>query len=210
MKKFSLLFAMLLIFNIAFSQEEEKEDSKPKGKRILPFRIGVKAGIPNGIGGNLEYVTPLLNDRIAFFGDYSGFGATIDDADANLKYYEFGTNIYFFGNKGRGMYGSLSYGNLNLDATYAEYDAGNGVILTDAKGTYEVGTFNVKVGLKMGRRFFFRTELGYGFGSVPQEFVITGDVNGIPQSEIVTIPEIPGMSENGYLMFNLGFGVGLF
>ena len=207
MKKISLLLVMLLVCSVAFSQEEENEETKKEGKRILPFRIAVKAGIPNGVGGNVEYVTPLLNHRIAVFGDYSGFGATIDDANANLKYYEFGTNIYLFGNKGRGVYGSLSYGNLNLDATYDEYDAGD-VVLTDAKGKYEVGTFNVKAGLKMGRRFFFRTELGYGFGDVPQEFVITGDVNGMPQSEIVAIPEIPGMSESGYVMFNIGFGIG--
>lgn len=209
MKKTSLLLAMILLCSVAFSQEEEENgESKQKGKRVLPFRIGIKAGIPNGVGGNFEYVTPLLNDRIAVFGDYSGFSAEIDDADTKLQYYEFGANIYLFGNKGRGVYGSLSYGNLNLDATYDSYDTGNGVIITDAEGTYEVGTFNVKVGLKMGRRFYFRTELGYGFGSVPQEFVITGSANGLPQSEIIEIPEIPGMSENGYVMFNLGFGVG--
>ncbi|MFK5879582.1 MAG: hypothetical protein QM478_08820 [Flavobacteriaceae bacterium] len=207
MKKVSLLFAMLFIFSVAFSQRKKEES---KGKRIFPFRIGVKAGIPNGVGGNIEYVTPLLNDRVAFFGDYSGFSATIDDADTKLQYYEFGTNIYLFGNKGRGVYGALSYGKLNLDAAYNDYefDTGSGTVTADAKGDYEVGTFNVKVGLKTGRRFYFRTELGYGFGSVPQEFVITGTANGMTQSEIIEIPEIPGMSENGYVMFNIGFGIG--
>ena len=210
MKKISLLFAMLLFCGIAFSQEEENEESKRKGKRVLPFRIGIKAGIPNGVGGNIEYVTPLLNDRIAVFGDYSGFSAEIDDADTKLQYYEFGTNIYLFGNKGRGVYGALSYGKLNLDAEYNnyEFDTDSGVVTANAKGEYEVGTFNVKAGLKMGRRFYFRTELGYGFGDVPQEFVITGTANGMTQSEIIEIPEIPGMSESGYVMFNIGFGIG--
>ena len=210
MKRISLLLVMLLVCSVAFSQDEENEESKQKGKRILPFRIGLKVGIPNGAGGNIEYVTPLLNDRIAFFADYSGFSAEIDDADTKLQYFEFGTNIYLFGNKGRGVYGALSYGKLNLDASYDnyEFDTGSGVVTADAKGEYEVGTFNVKVGLKMGRRFYFRTELGYGFGSVPQEFVITGTANGMTESEIIEIPEIPGMSENGYVMFNLGFGIG--
>ncbi|MBV1887871.1 MAG: hypothetical protein KUG51_01120 [Urechidicola sp.] len=210
MKKISLLLAILLICSVAFSQEEENEDSKRKGKRILPFRIGLKAGLPNGIGGNVEYVTPLLNDRIAFFGDYSGFSTNIDDADAKMQYYEFGTNIYLFGGKGRGVYGSLSYGKLNLDANYDDYefDTSSGTVTADAEGEYEVGTFNVKAGLKVGRRFYFRTELGYGFGSVPQEFVITGTANGMTESETVEIPEIPGMSENGYVMFNIGFGIG--
>lgn len=210
MKKISLVFVMLLFCSIAFSQDEENEDTKRKGKRILPFRIGLKVGIPNGVGGNIEYVSPLLNDRIAFFGDYSGFSTTIDDADTKLQYFEFGTNIYLFGNKGRGVYGALSYGKLNLDASYDnyEFDTGSGVVTADASGEYEVGTFNVKVGLKMGRRFYFRTELGYGFGSVPQEFVISGTANGMTEYEIIEIPKIPGMSENGYVMFNLGFGIG--
>jgi len=203
MKKITLLFSLLFICNFTYSQKSE-------WRKVLPVRVGVKAGLPNGVGGNVEFVTPLLNHRIAVFGDFSKFSATIDDVDSKLQYYEFGTNIYLFGGKGRGVYGSLSYGNLNLDAAYNNYEFSTdaGTVTTDANGEYEVGTFNVKAGLKVGKRFYFRTELGYGFGSVPQDFTITGTANGNQYTESVEIPEIPGMSENGYVMFNLGFGVG--
>lgn len=30
-----------------------------------PIRIGVKIGYPNALGGNLEYVTPLLGKKLA-------------------------------------------------------------------------------------------------------------------------------------------------
>ena len=209
MKKISLLLVMVLVCSIAFTQEEEKEDSKRKGKKILPFRVGLKVGIPNGFGGNIEYVTPLLKDRIAFFGDYSGFSADISDVDTKLQYFEIGTNIYLFGGKGRGLYGSLSYGKLNIDAIYTDTQTIDGQTFTgEASGDFEVSTLNVKAGLKMRRRFYFKTELGYGFGSVPQEIVITGNVIGVPAVGVDDITDIPGMTENGYVMFNIGFGIG--
>lgn len=208
MKKFSLLFCMLLICSFAFSQKQE-EEKEPKKKNVKPFRIGVKAGIPNGIGGYIEFVTPLLNHRIALFGDYSGFSADIDDVGTKLQYFELGTNIYLFGGKGSGVYGALSYGNLSVDGTFSDSQTIGGEDFTgNAEGSFDVETLNVKAGLKVGKRFYFRTELGYGFGDVPQVIVINGNVDGVPAVGVEEIPDIPGMSESGYVIFNIGFGIG--
>lgn len=222
MKKFNLLIAVLFFCSIAFAQEaqetepqldqtEEQPKSK-KEKKILPIRIGLKLGTPNGIGGNLEYVTPLLQHRIAVYGDYSVLNAEVEDADNNFKYYEFGTNIYFSKNKGRGLYGSFGYGVLNINSTGGDYETDDGDTITNSKADFNVETLNVKLGLKLGRRVYFRTELGYGFGEIPQEIIVTGTINDTPAQEVVDISEdiseIPGISENGYLIFNIGFGIG--
>lgn len=209
MKKISLTI-MLLFCSIIFAQEQEEnqEDNKKERKNIPAFRVGVKLGIPNGIGGNIEYVTPLLGQRVALYGDYSGFSATFDDVKGSLKYFEIGTNVYIFGNSGSGFYGSLGYGDLTVDGTYSDAQTIGGEDFTgEAEGTFEVSTLNVKAGFKIGKRIYFRTELGYGFGDVPQEIVITGEVNGVPAAGVEEIPNIPGLSESGYVLANIGIGI---
>lgn len=66
-----------------------------------PFRIGAKVGVPNIITVNVEYVTPLLNNRVAFMVDYLPLSYTVDDTNINYKNFEIGTNIYF-NDKGKG------------------------------------------------------------------------------------------------------------
>lgn len=201
---------MLLFCSIIFAQEQEdnQENDKKERKNIPAFRVGLKLGIPNGVGGNIEYVTPLLGQRIALYGDYSGISATIDDVKGKLKYFEVGTNIYIFGNSGSGFYGSIGYGDLTVDGTYSDAQTIGGEDFSGtAEGTFEVSTVNLKGGFKVGKRIYFRTELGYGFGDVPQEVVITGNVNGIPAVGVEEIPDIPGLNENGYVLFNIGLGI---
>ena len=36
---------------------------------------------------------------------------------------------------------------------------------------------NVKIGAKLGRKFFFRTEVGYSFGDIPKEIFVEGDLS---------------------------------
>lgn len=197
---------MLLICSIAFSQEkEDKKDSD-----INPFRIGAKIGIPNIIGGNIEYVTPLFDNRFALFVDYSGFQINPeDDAEVKIKYIEFGTNIYF-NNKGRGLYGSVSYSKLNLDGSYTNADTINGTVYNGvATGDVDINTTNVKIGAKLGKKFYFRIEAGYGFGNIPKVVEVIGTEQGteITQTDFVEIPDIPGISDNGLFIGNIGFGI---
>ncbi len=86
MKKITVI--TLLLFCTFIYAQDDKQD-------INPLRVGLKIGTPNIIGGNLEFVTPLLSNRIALFVDYSGFTIKEDKSKIALKYFEAGTNIYF-------------------------------------------------------------------------------------------------------------------
>lgn len=200
MKKFSII--ALLLF-CSFSYAQDKQD-------INPLRVGLKIGTPNIIGGNIEFVTPLLNNRIALFVDYSGFTLKEDASKVDLKYFEAGTNIYFK-NTGKGLYASLAYGTLNLDGNYSDAETVNGTLYEGkAVGNIDVSTLNAKLGAKLGNKFYFRIEAGYGFGDIPQEIEITGTEKntGTTKTDYVEIPDdIPGIDESGYLLFNIGFGI---
>ena len=202
MKKISFIL-FLLFCTITIAQEK---------KDIKPFRIGVKIGTPNVLGGNIEFVTPLLNNRIALFLDYSGFTIKEDASKIALKYIETGTNIYFKKN-GKGLYSSLSYGKLDLDGNYTDAETINGTQYDGkAEGSISIGTLNAKLGAKLGNKFYFRIEAGYGFGDIPQQIEITGTESGTgtTKTDYVEIPnDIPGIGENGYLVFNIGFGIAI-
>lgn len=202
MKKISIILS-LLFCSIAIAQEK---------KDINPFRIGVKIGTPNILGGNIEFVTPLLNNRIALFLDYSGFTIKEDASKIALKYIEAGTNIYFKEN-GKGLYSSLSYGKLDLDGNYTDAETINGTQYEGkADGSISISTLNAKLGAKLGNKFYFRIEAGYGFGDIPQQIEITGTETGTgtTKTDYVEIPnDIPGIGENGYLVFNIGFGISI-
>ncbi len=197
------IICMLLICSIAFSQEKEDKNDYD----INPFRIGVKLGVPNIIGGDLEYVTPLLDNRIALFIDYSGFKISPDDDEIKIKYFEIGTNIYF-NNKGRGLYGAISYSKLNIDGLFSETETINGTVYDGiTTGDVEINTTNLKLGAKLGKKFYFRIEVGYGFGDIPQEIEVTGISNGMTQTDYIEIPDIPGITDNGLFIGNIGFGI---
>lgn len=194
---------LLLISTITFAQEQENTTTD---KDVNPFRIGLKIGTPNAIGGSAEWVTPLFDDRFALFFDYSGINVNADDVKADFKYSEIGANIYFK-NTGKGLYASLGYAKMDFQGTYSDAITFQGEQFTgDAYGRLDVDTFNVKLGAKLGNTFYFRTELGYGFGSIPEEVEITGNVNGEAMNGVEEIPDVPGISENGYPLFNIGFG----
>ena len=202
MKKISLL-CMLLIGSIAFSQEKEE-----KSIDVNPIRIGVKIGVPDIVAGNIEFVTPLLNNRIALFADYSKFNVNEDDAEVKVNYIEGGLNIYF-NTKGRGLYASASLSNLKVDGKYTDAETRDGTLYQgSATGDVEIKTTNLKLGAKLGKKFYFRIEAGYGFGDIPQEIEVTGTEQGtgITQTDYVEIPDIPGISESGMIVANIGLG----
>jgi len=201
MKK--LLFVLFFVSSIAlFSQSGSNHSSE-----LNKFRIGLKVGTPNTLGGNIEYVSPLFKNRVAVFFDYSGYSLYLDNSDNNFNYIEAGINIYLRTN-GKGFYASLGYGKLDLKSIYEDaFTYENEEFEGEAEGKLDVNTFNTKIGYLIGSKFYFRTELGYGFGEIPQEVIINGNVNGIPAQGTKEIPDIPGISKNGYLLFNIGFGL---
>jgi len=198
MLKKILIVAFVLFFCLTINAQD-------KQKKIKPFRIGLKIGIPNIVGGNAEYV---FNKRFAPYLDYSSYSGTFSNVAASFNYFEGGLNIYF-NPTGKGFYGSLGMSNFNIDGTYSNVQTVGGQNFTGtASGKLSINTINAKLGIKLGRSFYFRTEVGYGFGNIPDTIEITGIAAGITQTGIENIPDIPGISSSGLLIFNIGFGIG--
>ena len=185
--------------------------------KIKRLSVGIKLGIPNIAGFSLEGITPLLGNRIAPFADYSSFPVNTIDTDIDLTYTEFGSNFYF-GKEGKGVYVGVGFGTLKPEITFKDQEfeedgnrgTGTAVVSTEIKTT------NLKLGIKTGGRIFFRLELGYGIGTIPTTVELNGtftytDSDGNTQTDTGTetedFPAIPGVSTNGVLVGNFGFGV---
>ena len=218
-----MLFALILISSLGLYAQDIEENQNlesidtlaPKVKRLS---VGLKIGIPNIAGLSLEAVTPLLGNRVAPFADFSGFNiAPESDIEVGLAYTEFGSNFYF-SNKGKGAYVGVGFGSLATDLTFSnvrlEDDFGNsGTGNVEVKESLNIT--NLKIGYKTGGRFYFRIELGYGFGDIPTEVDLEGDftyeVNGDQFSGTGTqtedFPTIPGVGESSVLVGNFGFGI---
>lgn len=208
MKK--LLLTILIVFSaIGFAQEadqqEETLDSLAPG--IKRFSVGLKIGVPNIAGLSLEGVTPLLDNRVAPYIDFSSFDVKDAETEIGLSYSEFGANVYF-GNKGKGAYAGIGFGNLSTDLTFYENLDGGG----RGKGTIglDIKSTNLKFGIKTGGRFYFRFEVGYGLTSdVPENITLTlREIGGTNSNEeTFEVPTIPGVGTDGILLGNFGFGL---
>ena len=209
MKKLLLTMFMALA-TIGYAQEVEQQQEQtidslaPSVKR---FSVGLKIGVPNIAGLSLEGVTPLLDNRVAPFVDFSSFDVKDAETEIGLSYSEFGANVYF-NNKGKGAYAGIGFGNLSTDLTfYEDLDGGS-----RGKGTtgLDIKSTNLKFGIKTGGRFYFRFEIGYGFTSdVPDEITVTlTEIYGTEtETESLDVPTIPGLGTNGLLIGNFGFGL---
>jgi hypothetical protein len=190
--KNAFIVALLFFSGIVISQEK-------------PIRIGLKIGFPNIIGGNVEYVTPLLNNRLAFAADYSSLNADsyLDPDEGEVSYFQVGVNYYLF-KEGKGLYLSTNYGILDAELTLQDIESKT---VYDKYGTANASltnkTVNVKLGAKLGGLFYFRPEVGYGFTSLdPTVNVVVSFPDGTTENQYEEIPE----ELTKGLMFNIGFG----
>ena len=198
--------SVLLFFFLSTSYSQEEIVTTSNDHNIPRFRIGIKIGAPNIVGGNIEYLTPLFGNRIAPYIDFSTFNLDIDQAELSFNYLEVGSIIYFNA-KGKGLYTSLSYGSFNSDVLAQDAITFEGETFTGtAEGDISIQTFNVKLGAKLGRKLYFRTEIGYGIGNIPSEVLVVGNVNGITGEGVIEIPNIPGITDTGLLLANIGIG----
>ncbi len=193
----SLLYAFSL--NI-YAQTNEDTSSK---RSIKPFRIGVKVGLPTIATINAEYVTPLLDDRVAISVDYMSLSPTVEDVKISYNNFEIGTNIYL-SNKGSGLYGGISYFSFGGEGTFLDTEFDDGTV-GDGVGDIKFNTVNLKLGVKFGRTFYWRLEVGYGFGDIPEFIEVTS--NDGNSNTFEDIPDIPGLSSSGLFMANIGFGI---
>lgn len=208
MKK--LLLTTLMVFSaIGFAQEadQQEETLDSLAPSIKRFSVGLKIGVPNIAGLSLEGVTPLLDNRVAPYIDFSSFDVKDAETEIGLSYSEFGANVYF-GNKGKGAYAGIGFGNLSTDLTFYENLDGGG----RGKGTIglDIKSTNLKFGIKTGGRFYFRFEVGYGLtNDVPDDITVTlTEIGGNgTETDTFEVPTIPGVGTNGILLGNFGFGL---
>ncbi len=200
MKSRFLKISLLLIVVIITSTQLQAQEK--------PFRIGVKAGFPNIVTGNLEYVTPLMDYRLSLMVDYSSFSFDFDVEDPeelvlDYSYFEIGLNYYFV-NEGKGPYVSLSYTNMSLDLTYDNIESNNSPgQYGSATAGIGMNTMNIKLGAKWGGLIYFRPEIGFSFTPLPN--TITAEVHFPDETIEFHTEEIPSQLTGG-LIVNIGFG----
>ena len=221
--RLTTIIIVLVIFtsNKSFSQNFQKIDTIEIDtiSNLKRFSFGIKMGIPNILGLTTEAILPIFKNRVSPYFDYSSFKLNPDRTNIDLNYTDYGLNIYI-NSKGNGLYASLGSGNLSSLIFFEEIE------LTDESGNKGIGsaqlkeninTFNIKLGIKSNSKIFFRLEVGYGIGKIPNNLNLTGSFgyekdgtsyisNG---SSNESFPTIPGIGKKGIIMGNFGFGISL-
>ena len=214
MKKIFICFSLVLSTALQAQNDEslsiENDTLELNVKRVA---VGVKLGMPNIIGGSLEFILPVMDNHFAPYADLSGFDIDPDtETSVGLSYSEFGLN-YYFNTKGKGLYFSAGLGNLTTDITFSNQNVSNGegISVNDGVGTIQqkISTTNLKLGVKAGKRVYFRFELGYGLGNIPSDVKITATSvsQGFKEEISEPFPDVPGISSGGVVIGNVGFGV---
>ncbi len=186
MKKITLTCLCILFLQLSVSAQEN------------PFRIGVKFGVPNVAGLSLEYVTPLLDNKLAAALDYSSISIKADGTEVSFSYVELGGNYYFL-KEGKGLYGNLSFGRIGFKGSYEDPTFGSG------EGNININLINLKLGAKFGNGFYFRPEIGYGVNAGNSELEVKY-TDPSTNTTVTEKEEIPGFLSGG-AVFNVGFGL---
>src|SRR5210317_193639 len=204
-KKLVLLF--VLFGSICIAQEIENDTIQEMHKPKI-ISIGAKVGIPNLASLNGEIVLPILDNHFAPYIDYGTFNLDIEDTESDLNYTEYGINFYF-SNKGKGLYAGAGIAKLDIEFTFNNLTfEENGVSqIGSAKTNLDINTLNLKLGFRTGGSIYFRFEIGYGMGSIPNSIDFVATSNGITESFSEEVPAIPGLSSGGLLISNFGFGL---
>ena len=192
--------------NIIPIEEGVLQESTKLDDEIKRLSIGFKVGIPNIASLGLQYNLPIFNNHLAPFIEYSSYSYDDAEVEGNLNFSEFGAS-YFFNESGKGLYVGVGLSSLKLDVLY------NNISLDFGKtgsGSTEIAlnTTNLKLGLKTGGRIYLRLEMGYGLGDLPTQVTFVASENSNPSyTETTTedIPDIPGISETGLIIGNIGF-----
>jgi hypothetical protein len=193
MKNLCLTFSLIAFFalaNIVDSNVFGQED---------PFRIGIKIGFPQVAGLNLEYVTPLLNKRLAADVDFSYIPLNLNGGTVTYTDYALFAD-YYFSHEGRGFYGGLGYSMMGFDAT-------KDVLFSDGttqkgKANPAINSLNLKIGGKYGKSFYFRWELGYSLALSSPVFEVVATHNGVTKNESFNSP-----IKGSVPIADIGFGV---
>ena len=202
---FFLIFTLISV--ISYSQSEEIDSLKIEDKSRL-ISLGAKIGIPNLASLNGEIVLPILDNHFAPYIDYGAYNLDIEETESDLNYTEYGINFYF-SNIGKGLYAGAGIAKLDSEFTFNNLIfEENGVSqIGSAKTNLDINTLNLKLGFKTGGSIYFRIEIGYGMGSIPESIDFIETSNGITEYFSEDVPAIPGLSSGGLLISNFGFGL---
>lgn len=199
---------ILLISLISFNGMAQLGLILPKTKHII---IGVKAGVPNTLTGNLEIVPPILKNHLGIYADLTKINLSQKGAKLGVNYLEFGGNLYLRP-KGKGPYISVGKSNLNIDFEINDITIEDmGVSFpASAKVSQKLSSTNFKLGYRTGGLFYIRIEAGFGLGEIPKTIQVNAIANSptgiLTESKIVDIPKIPGTTNGGFIVGNIGFG----
>jgi hypothetical protein len=141
MKKILLISTLIIVSSLSFYSQEK------------PMRIGVKVGVPEVAGLNLEYVSPLLNSKLAPSIDFTRL--SIQGGEFVYSNFGIGANYYFGDSgEGKGLYSSLMYSRPGF-----KLEGNDGI--ESSLGKVALNMFSIKLGAKLGKGFYFRPEIGY-------------------------------------------------
>ena len=206
-KNFLITYLFLLTIFTSFAQTESIKKENRDSLKVKHFSIGLKLGIPNLASGSAELTLPILNNHFAPYVDYSKFPLNFESVETTIAYTEFGIN-YYFNKKANGFFIGVGKGSLSTDVTFTNLLFVNDLQSLIGSGSTELNldTTNFKLGVKTAGNIFFRFELGYGVGKIPDSLNFIASLNGVSESFTESIPPIPGLGTSGILIGNIGFG----
>ena len=217
MKKGILVLMMIPLFGLSNNNKEvfgiithppEKDSLSAEYVDFRRFAAGIKFGLPYMAVLGAQYTLPFFNNHFAPYFDYSQYSYDRNNEDAEFRFSEWGIS-YYFNEKSKGLYMGLSNSNLSYQVNFMSVALKNGS-KGSGSGKVDMKTTNLRFGLKTGGTFYFRIEMGYGFGDLPKRVSFRTIDNYDPSySELISkeIPEIKGTSENAMLVGNIGFGI---
>jgi len=219
MKKRFFLLIMIPFFGHGNASKEifqlidhppEKDSLSVEFNEIKRFSAGLKFGVPYMAVVGAQYTIPFFDNHFAPYFDYSQYSYEDYNEEAEFRFSEWGIS-YFIKQKGKGFYLGISNSKLSYKVDFMKIALGNGS-KGYGNGKVNLTTSNIRLGLKTGGTFYFRIEMGYGFGNLPKTLKIKATDNSNPSyTEDITkdVPEINGISESGMLVGNIGFGIAL-
>ena len=209
-KKFLTLIASVFFGFFGFSQNQLLEEKIEDTLAVKYFSIGLKLGIPNLAAGTAEVVLPLFKNHFALSTEYSQIALKFSALETTTTYTEYGVN-YYFNTRGNGFFVGLGKGILNTDILFKNLLFTNGDTNTTGTATtlLDLNTTHIKLGIKTAGTVYFRCEIGYGRGRIPNRLLFSARSNGITNFFDEALPPLPGLGSNGLLIGSIGFGVSL-
>ena len=205
----TLITSLIFVFH-GLSQDKPIEDQRGDSLDIKHFSIGLKLGIPNLAAATAEVVLPLVYNHFAPYAEYSQVSLNFTALETITSYTELGLN-YYFKSSGNGFFIGLGRGILNTDISFKNllFLDRDSNFLGSAQTLFNLNTTNLKLGIKTSGTFYFRFEIGYGIGTLPDQLVFSASANGITNLFKETLPPLPGLGSNGLLIGAIGFGLSL-